>query len=38
MTNHDDLIQQFSEKFQRTSPTDILERLQLINNLTTTCS
>ncbi|CAF2741158.1 unnamed protein product [Rotaria sp. Silwood2] len=38
MTNHDDLIRQFNEKFQQTSPTDILERLQLINSLTIICS
>ncbi|CAF3899116.1 unnamed protein product [Rotaria sp. Silwood1] len=38
MTNHDDLIRQFNEEFQRTSSTDILERLRLINNLITICS
>ncbi|CAM4984891.1 unnamed protein product [Rotaria socialis] len=38
MTNPDDLIRQFNEKFQQTSPTDILERLQLINNLIAICA
>ncbi|CAF1080226.1 unnamed protein product [Rotaria sp. Silwood1] len=37
-TNQDDLIRQFNEEFQRISPTDIFERLQLINNLIIICS
>ncbi|CAF3720335.1 unnamed protein product [Rotaria sp. Silwood1] len=38
ISNHDDLIRQLEEEFQRTSSTDILERLQLINNLIIICS